>query len=86
MMIITMVVGNNQFTAQKEGGVSLGSNGMSNNSVGIIREGEIVFEKGLLTAVEDAVLTEYMKSYRLRWDNYFMRFCEGIFFTRRIKE
>ncbi|KAA3472539.1 hypothetical protein EPI10_023012 [Gossypium australe] len=55
-----MVAGNNQFTAQKEDGVSLGSNGMSNGSVGIGREGEILFVKGFRMAAEDAVLTEYL--------------------------
>ncbi|KAK5786616.1 hypothetical protein PVK06_041254 [Gossypium arboreum] len=40
-----MMGGNNQFTAQKDGGVSLDSTGMNNDDVGIGREGEIVLKK-----------------------------------------
>ncbi|MBA0619128.1 hypothetical protein Godav_028362 [Gossypium davidsonii] len=37
--------GNNQFTAQNEGGEFLGSNGMNSGSVGGGREGEIPLKK-----------------------------------------
>ncbi|KAA3472544.1 Transcription factor [Gossypium australe] len=40
-----MMGGNNQFTAQKEGGVSLGSNKMNNDSVDDRREGKISLKK-----------------------------------------
>ncbi|MBA0619132.1 hypothetical protein Godav_028363 [Gossypium davidsonii] len=63
--------GNNQFTAQKEGGVSLGSNEMNNDTVGGRREGKIPLknerrdsvEKGVVNRAEDAVLAEYMRSH-----------------------
>ncbi|MBA0561603.1 hypothetical protein Golob_018414, partial [Gossypium lobatum] len=58
--MMMMMGGNNQFTAQNEGGEFLGSNGMNSGGG---REGEIPLKKGPWTAIEDAVLVEYVRSH-----------------------
>ncbi|MFQ6635329.1 hypothetical protein Gotur_010076 [Gossypium turneri] len=62
-MMMMMMGGNNQFTAQNEGGEFLGSNEMNSGGVGGGREGEIPLKKGPWTAIEDAVLVEYVRSH-----------------------